>query len=525
MKDSSRYRWLYLAVVVLFAPALLINLGLLTFIDDEAIRSLVALEMKLSGNLITPTLHGAYYYNKPPLYNWILLAWFELNGQINELYARIPTVLALLAYCGTIFYYFRRHLSVEDAVLVALVFLTCGRILFWDSMLGLIDITFSWVIFTLFMVIYHAFERRAWWSLYLLSYLLMAVGFMLKGLPAIVFQGTTLLAYFIYRRSFRQLFRWEHLVGGALFLALIGSYYYAYHQYNDLQVVFETLFTESSKRTVVNYGWTNTVVHFFTFPFEMVYHFLPWSLLILYYLRRDIRDLVQRHQFVSFLLLCFLANILVYWLSVEVYPRYLLMHAPLIFGTYIYLHRIHQEERSWQYILIDRLLFFLCLLISIGSLAPLFLERTREVPYLYVKCLPISLGLMGLTWLYQCWREQRLLIVAVFLLLFRVGFNYFVLPDRNANDFGDLCRQSSIATAQQFADSDMYVYRETVMQITNSFYLTNTKGEIIPIASDRFPKDAVYIIDPKMYPDLEYEKVGSFRLRHGKIIYHIGKLK
>ena len=39
---------------------------------DEAIRSLVALEMKLSGNLITPTLHGEYYYNKPPLYNWIL---------------------------------------------------------------------------------------------------------------------------------------------------------------------------------------------------------------------------------------------------------------------------------------------------------------------------------------------------------------------------------------------------------------------------------------------------------------------
>ena len=46
--------WLYLAALVLLAPALLINLGLMTFIDDEGIRSLVALEMKFSGNYITP---------------------------------------------------------------------------------------------------------------------------------------------------------------------------------------------------------------------------------------------------------------------------------------------------------------------------------------------------------------------------------------------------------------------------------------------------------------------------------------
>ena len=66
-------RTIYILAIVLLIPALLINLGLLAFIDDEGIRSLVALEMKLSGNYITPTLHGMYYYNKPPLYNWLLL--------------------------------------------------------------------------------------------------------------------------------------------------------------------------------------------------------------------------------------------------------------------------------------------------------------------------------------------------------------------------------------------------------------------------------------------------------------------
>ena len=211
--------WLYLAALVLLAPALLINLGLMTFIDDEGIRSLVALEMKFSGNYITPTIHGAYYYNKPPLYNWILLLFFELQGQVNEFTARIPTVLCTLGYAGTIFYFSRRHFDTKTAFLNAMFYITCGRVLFWDSMLALIDTCFSWVVFTSFMVIYHQFQKENWLKLFLFSYLLAAAGFLMKGLPAVVFQGTTLLVYFAYRRRFWKLFSWQHVLGGLLFVA------------------------------------------------------------------------------------------------------------------------------------------------------------------------------------------------------------------------------------------------------------------------------------------------------------------
>ena len=95
-KTTLSYKWLYGFAVLLLFPALLINLGLIAFIDDEGIRSLVALQMKFSGNYITPTLFGEYYYNKPPLYNWILLAFFEFTGIANEWTARIPTLIFLL---------------------------------------------------------------------------------------------------------------------------------------------------------------------------------------------------------------------------------------------------------------------------------------------------------------------------------------------------------------------------------------------------------------------------------------------
>lgn len=517
--------WLYLAALVLLAPALLLNLGLMTFIDDEGIRSLVALEMKFSGNYITPTIHGAYYYNKPPLYNWILLLFFELQGRVNEFTARIPTVLCTLGYAGTIYYFSRRHFDTKTAFLNALFYITCGRVLFWDSMLALIDTCFSWVVFMSFMVIYHQFQKENWLKLFLFSYLLAAAGFLMKGLPAIVFQGTTLLAYFAYRRRFRMLFSWQHVAGGLLFLAIVGGYYLVYHQYNSLENVFTTLFRESSKRTVTHYGLWETVGHFFTFPFEMLYHFLPWSLMILYFVRKDILAAIKKDSFVSFSLIAFLANILVYWTSPEVYPRYLLMLAPLIFTAYLYLHADNEKRQSWQYRLINWFMLAFCLVSAIGAFAPLFVERLQAVPFAYAKSLSLGLGMAFLTYLYWRLKTERLLVMVLVLLVFRIGFNWFILPDRNAHDFGDECRQSTIQAARQFKEEQLFVYKDTEVQTTNSFYLTNERGAIVPRRYDNFDTTALYIISPGDYPDVEYEKWGDLRLRHDTLTYDIGRLK
>lgn len=517
--------WLRIAAVLLLAPALLINLGLLTFIDDEAIRALVALEMKLSGNYITPTLNGEYYYNKPPLYNWLIIIFFNLTGTISEFTARIPTLFCLLGYAATIFYFFKKHYDTNIAFLNALILITCGRILFWDSMLGLIDIGFSWITFTAFMVVYHQHKRQNYWALFLLSYTLAALGFLMKGLPAVVFQGFTLLAFFIYKREFKKLFSIPHVVGGLTFLMIVATYYLVYNEYNSLSNVFTTLVTESSKRTAVNYGIGKTILHLFTFPFEMVYHFLPWSLMLVYFIRRDIFKLIRQDEFITYNVLIFFANIIIYWTSVEVYPRYLLMHAPLIFSTYIYLHFIHKKENTITYRILDKVFMGVLVMITLSSFAPLFLAQTQSVSFLYIKTLSLSAGLIFLIWLYWQTRKNHLLILVVFLLVFRIGFNWFILPDRNANDFGDTCRQTSMDVGRKYADQKLYLYKATELQTTNSFYLTNERQEIVRRQMDNFDLNALYIIDPELYPKLDYEKIDEIKLRHGKLTYHVGRLK
>jgi 4-amino-4-deoxy-L-arabinose transferase-like glycosyltransferase len=523
MKDQQRNTLLYILSVLLLFPALLINLGLMSFIDDEGIRTLVALEMKLSGNYITPTLHGEFYYNKPPLYNWILLLYFQVLGQINEFNARIPTLVSLLGFAGTVFCAFRQKLGTYSAFVIAMMLITCGRILFWDSLLGLIDITFSWVVFVQFMVIYRQFERRNWLTLFVLSYLCTALGFLLKGLPAIVFQGFTLLAWFIYQKEFRRLFHWQHFLGGGVFLLMVGAYYAVYVQYNGLDTLFQTLFTESSKRTAVQFGWWKTLLHLFTFPFEMVYHFIPWSIMVLYLLRKDLVVALQRDTFLAFCALIFLANIWVYWSSVEVYPRYLLMFCPLLFGVFMHLHQQALAQQSWLAKVVQGFWILILALVVVGTALPLFLPQTQQTPQLYLKSSSLMLAALALSALYWYWPAQRLLTLVCLLLVWRIAFNWFVLPNRNANDYGDACRKSSIEAGHRFSKVDLYVYRNTDMQWTNSIYLTNTRGKIIPVKHKNFDPNALYIVDPAYYFDA-VDSVAELKVRHGQRHFIIGKL-
>jgi 4-amino-4-deoxy-L-arabinose transferase-like glycosyltransferase len=520
-------RTIYWIAILLLLPALLINLGLLAFIDDEGIRSLVALEMKLSGNYITPTWHGTYYYNKPPLWNWILLLSFEVFGRFDEWAARIPTVVCLLAYGATIFYFFRKHYSTKIAFLNAFVFITCGRVLFWDSLLALIDICFSWVMFSMMMIIYHELERERYWRLFSISYLLAAIGFLLKGLPSIVFLGLTLLAYFLYRKRFRLLFSLQHIVGFLIFLLLIGGYYLWYDQYNSLAEVFPTLISESSKRTVVRFGIWETLLHILSFPFEMLYHFLPWTVMAIYLIRKDVIRLIRQDSFITFNALVFLVNLLPYWSSPQVYPRYLLMLAPLIFSLYIYLHGFHEAEKSWQYRSIMALFKVVCAVIPLAALAPIFLPSTADLPFLYLRTLVPAASLGLCVWYFYQEPKRRLLWLILVLLLIRIDFDQFVLPDRNANDYGDECRISALEIGKKYADQPFYMYDGTEIQPATTFYLTNARQQIIPrkYAKEELP-EGVYIIDPRYYPDSLYQKIEELKVRHGELKYYvIGRLR
>jgi hypothetical protein len=152
----------------------------------------------------------------------------------------------------------------------------------------------------------------------------------------------------------------------------------------------------------------------------------------------------------------------------------------------VYLHSHFSAQPNWTSKLVNGFMVLFCAALIIGSIAPLWLPQTQSTPQLYLKSGVLLLAALALNGLYWQWKPQRLLIVALVLLVGRIGFNWFVLPDRNAHDYGDLCRKSSIEIGQRFRNQDLYVYGETPMQWTNSIYMTIARGKIIPIQKENF---------------------------------------
>ncbi len=518
-------KWYYILAVALLFPALLIHLGWPVFIDDEAIRALVAREMMWSGNYLAPTMHADAYLNKPPLWNWILAACFWLLGRADEWTARLPTVLSLLGFAATTFWFSRRHFGTYLAAVHALTVVTCGRMLFWDSMLGLIDVCFSWVIYTQIMVLYRFGSRGLWWPAFLGAYGLMAAAFLLKGLPAIVFQGLSVLAIVGWQRDWKQLFRPAHLVSGLLGLAVLGIYYLAYARYVDPARVATRLLEESSKRTPVTYGAWSTVRHLLSFPFAMAYHFLPWTLLLVYLLRRGSLALLRANDFAAFCLLAFAVNIPVYWLSPNVYPRYLLMLFPLLFGSLLWLHRLHAADRSKTYrVLRITLLTVMTLVAVLIPVAPL-VPQTAVVTFPWWKSVAVG-GAAGAV-VVAGWRDETnfLLLFCCFLLILRIGFDWFVLPPRVAGDARGLeVRASARSVVESTRHRELLIYRHTLIEPATGWYLSTARGGVVPRRFGSFPAEAAYVVNPDQYPGVRVSAVDSLYLRHRQVRFPVGPM-
>lgn len=520
-------RKLFLLCLILLPAALLINLGVMVFIDDEAIRSLVAQEMLWSGNYVSPTMHGDVYYNKPPLWNWILALSFALFGGASELAARVPTVIGLLGFAATTYYFSRRYFSRYLAGLHALTVITCGRMLFWDSMLALIDVTFSWVVYTQIVLLYEYGRRGEWWKAFGWSYALTAVGFMLKGLPAIVFQGLSVFAILGWTRDWKRFFYPSHLLSGLACVGILALYYWQYSHYVDLENVFTRLVEESGKRTAAAHGFGAAFWHVLAFPVEMSYHFLPWTLLLVYLLQPGSWALLKTNDFAAFSLVAFLVNIPVYWLSPNVYPRYLLMLFPLLFSSLLWLHLAHKTKKTLSYRGLRYVLLGLMTVCAVAiPFAPL-VPDAAIVTFGWGKSL--LLGAAAGAVVVGAWRNERnlLLWLAVFLLLLRIGFNLFVLPPRAALDErGIAVRESARRVIAVHEQDTIAIYGHTLIEPATGYYLTQARGRIIPRQLEGFDGETLYILSngPRgQYPELEVDAIDSLYLRHLRRKYPVGR--
>jgi 4-amino-4-deoxy-L-arabinose transferase-like glycosyltransferase len=487
-------RYLAIVILILLIPALFINLGMSPLIMDEATRGLVAFEMHHTGNLITPTINGEYYFNKPPLYNWILLGFFNLFNSYSETILRLPAVLSLLAFGLIIYLTTRKELGARVAFLGSLMFITCGRILFYDSMRGLIDLSFSMVVFLNFYMIYYFISRKKYVSLYLVSYFLASVAFLMKGLPAVIFQGLTLVAAMAYFRSLKKLFHPAHLAGLAVFILLVGGYYFLLWENSGEPEFFRRLVSESTKRTLVANGILETIKYIFFFPFDQVYQLLPWSLLLIFLFSKQFYRNLREMKYPGYLALVFFVNVPVSWTSVGLHPRYLFMLYPLVLIILANQYcALKQDDRLYR---IFWNMMFIIFGLALASGIWFFLSNSIAGSGGALVTLGISLAII-LSCYMLMWRKQaiRIELLIIIVLVLRIFFNLVVLPDRLAKSSQAAEKEAAEKVDAITRGHELLLHPAAPASLEFVYYISTARDEILKMEHGAFKSGTYYIFD------------------------------
>jgi 4-amino-4-deoxy-L-arabinose transferase-like glycosyltransferase len=482
-KFTKTDKLIILLSLLLLIPALFINLGFLPLLADEGIRALVAIEMIISDNYIVPTINGEFYYNKPPVYNWIIILFYKLTNNYSEFVLRIPSILSLLAFGLTIFLTLKKYVCKKTALISAFLFVISGRIFFYFTLLGHIDMFYSWITYLAFFVVFHYHQKGEYFKLFLFSYLLTSIGFLTKGLPSVVFQGITLLTFFIYQKEFKKLFSWQHIVSFLIFASIVGGYLYAYSQYNDLETYFNTLWSESSKRTVAEKEWYESILHIFTYPFKFMYWLLPSSFMLIFMFRKDVFKIIFSNSILKFAFLIFITNNIVYWLSPETRGRYIFMLIPLatLIFAWFFTHNANQKLNS----IFKWLVAIFGIIVLAGLVAAPFYKDTKILNHIW----PISIFLiliLGLVIFLIIKNKKIVWLFFLMMMIARIAFDLIIIPPRIVNAKERRYKEAGIEIAEITKDAELYIFNNQIKEAM-SFYITRERGEIIKVRKKKIP--------------------------------------
>ncbi|ADC89651.1 4-amino-4-deoxy-L-arabinose transferase-like glycosyltransferase of PMT family [Thermocrinis albus DSM 14484] len=384
MHTLSLSKGLVFLFFVLAFLSLLPNLNTYALRNEESRRLEIAFEMYSSGNYMQPTFMGELYFNKPPLFNWLIIFASNLVGW-GELTPRVVSVFFLFLTClstGFFTYYLFRKLDLS--LLASLVFLTFGNVLFFYGYLGEIDMTFTFFVSAFIFILYVSLDKP---YLFPLAGFLGGLSFLLKGFPAFGFFFLTLFSLLLQRKDLRPAISlWSF---SAYFLLFVIPFLWLFATPYPTKYL-TALISESSSR----FEAQRSLLHYASFFLIFFKDLLPHSLLLLVALITLFKkkELSLPHTISSLLYVLFF-NLLPYLIALSG-GRYLLPLYPIMAVVVSYYYQIALEKGRFAKLFYVSMVFVIFLRLAYGLFYfPYYSSRDESekvIAYKLYKAIPSS---------------------------------------------------------------------------------------------------------------------------------------
>lgn len=421
---KAKKEWIYtIGLAVWYILSVLVNLGYLELAGEEPRRAVISIEMLHSGKYIQPTLLGLDYYNKPPLFNWILSFFIWLTGSASAFVLRLPSLIFYLFMAIVHYRFAKRFLPPAIAALSAVFIITCGDVYFYGLANGAeIDIFYGFLVYLQAICIFWFYEKRNLLRLFLCAYLFCAIGFLTKGFPSVLFQVLTFSALCVYARSVKFMFTGKHLLGLLVFIGVLAVYFSLYSQYNSPFRYLTNLLNEAFLKSAVGERANRLPEKAAFYPVLFLKMLAPWSLLLLLLFTR-VRFRFGQNPLVRFSILFIVFNLWVYWFTGQPKIRYVYMFLPFACTILAFIYHRFTEERpdAFNKILRPFGVVFLAAAIGVG-VVPIFADSS------FVLVIVLGAVLLFYTYQYFFGAWQRIWLLVAGIVLLRLTYAALFIP-------------------------------------------------------------------------------------------------
>lgn len=307
-----------------------IRFDTVTIRGEEPRRIAIGQEMLRTGDWIVPKIQGDPVYFRPPLQNWLIALSIAVFGDLNHLSVRFPGMMAVLLTCGMLYAYGRQFVGPLGAFSAAAAYATMVQVLNLGRLAETESVFTCLVCVTL--LTWHRGFTSGWsdWRLWTTAYALAGLGALAKGMQAPVYLFTTSAVYLWWVGSWRRFFTPAHLLGLVTFALVFSLWFVPYVARMGWDKGVLTVVGETTMR--LDYSDRQEVIgHLLGYPLWVVSSMLPWSLLLLGYLRRDLRaSLGPACPMIAFAACAALVSFPTCWAVPSANPRYFMPLYPCV---------------------------------------------------------------------------------------------------------------------------------------------------------------------------------------------------
>jgi len=298
----------------------------LPYQGEEAMYTISSLEMHHQKQAWWPLLYG-YVYQRPPLFNWLIIPLSQVLGWSQVLLAaRLITALATVATAFGVWAWITKLYKDKLLALLATTIFLSGDLLVRRGWLAYADPLFAAGVYLAIAALWCALEtRKNHWFAW--AFLALSAAFLSKALTAYVFYMVALflLAWQHRHRSF--LWSKASVFWHAVIAAL--PLYWCTHIAESSQGsgMIADIFSRITGPSLGSY-----FKHILLFPAEIWLRFLPASLIIAYaFISKKLTNSAKIWRGPTGIMAALiLINLLPYWLSPQTRIRYILPLYPFI---------------------------------------------------------------------------------------------------------------------------------------------------------------------------------------------------